>query len=224
MNAVSRNADDSLDHVKARLGGREKHDDVASAYLPVGKNGPQPPRLRRELLAVHKYVIPDQQSVFHRAGRNLKGLHDESNNEQTGHQHRRQRREKLNRSLTRFFRLRFFFLGHYCFPVNWAISALVHYSKCPIPASELKQMADRVGEVIKFITRRGTKWHVVLRTPHRPVNQQRPPDNVVPRNEAPVAAVQALVPIVSEHEILLLRNNEFAFLDQFLHLQPPSPL
>src|SRR5580692_10006494 len=110
------------------------------------------------------------------------------------------------------------------FPVSWANPPLVHYSKCPIPASELKQMADRVGEVIKFITRRGRNWHVTLCTPYRPINQQRPPDNIFPRNEAPIAAVQAFVPVISEHEIVPLRNYKFAIFHQFLHLQPPSPL
>src|SRR5580692_8839947 len=108
------------------------------------------------------------------------------------------------------------------FPVSWANPPLVHYSKCPIPASELKQMADRVGEVIKFITRRGGDWHVILCTPHRPVNQQRTTDNIFPRNEAPIAAVQALVSIISEHEIVLLGNDKFAIFHQLLHLQPPS--
>src|SRR6202044_1752017 len=52
---------------------------------------------------------------------------------------------------TRFFPIK---VGRY--------SPLVDYSKCPVPASKLKQMADCVGEVIKFITRRGRNRHVFL--------------------------------------------------------------
>src|SRR5271155_377127 len=87
MNAVSRNADDSLDHIQPRFRRREKYDDVTAVYLPVGQNGTKPPRPWRELLAVHKYVITDQQSVLHGTRWNLERLHDERNNKQTGYQH-----------------------------------------------------------------------------------------------------------------------------------------
>ena len=85
-------------------------------------------------------------------------------------------------------------------------------------------MADRVGEMIKFITRRGGSRHVVLHTPHRPIDQQGAPNDIFPRHEAPIAAVEALIAIVAQHEIVALRNNQFAVLDQFSHLQPPPPL
>ena len=72
----------------------------------------EPPGSRRELLAIHKHVVPDQQRVLHRTGRNLERLHDEGDDEQAGHQHGRQRRKKLDCGFARFFRLRIFFLGH----------------------------------------------------------------------------------------------------------------
>src|ERR1700680_4084837 len=110
MNAVSGNADDSLDYVEPRFRRRQKHDDITMAYLSIREDWTEPPRSRCELLTVHKHVISDEQSVFHRARRNLKCLHDESNNEQAGYQHCRQRREKLYRSFARLFRLRIFFI------------------------------------------------------------------------------------------------------------------
>src|SRR5271167_4933932 len=74
----------------------------------------------------------------------------------------------------------FFFMATKFCPVNGRCTPLVDYSKCPIPARYLKQMADRVGEVIKFITRRGRNRQIILHAPHRPIDQQRTSDNVFP--------------------------------------------
>src|SRR5579863_3774447 len=106
-------------------------------------------------------------------------------------------------------------------PVNGRCPPLVDYSKCPVPSRHLEQMTECIGEVIEFITRRRRNRQVVFHTPHRPINQQRPPDNVFSRNEAPVAAVVAVVSIIPEHEIIPFGNDQFAVFYQFLHLQPP---
>src|SRR5580704_2630891 len=107
----------------------------------------------------------------------------------------------------------FSFLATRFIPLKGRSPPLVDYSKCTVPARELKQMADRVGEVMKFITRGSRNRHVFVCTPHRPVNQQRPPDDVFTRHEAPVAAVQAVVSIISEHKIVPFRNDQLALLD-----------
>jgi hypothetical protein len=111
VNPVARNPYDALDNVKAWLRRRKKYNDVAMAYLPVRQDGTKPPRPRRELLAVHKDVVADQQSIFHRTGRNLKCLNDERNDEKPRYQYCRQRGEKLDCGFARFFRLRIFCLS-----------------------------------------------------------------------------------------------------------------
>ena len=114
MKAVAGDADDSLDHVKSGFGRRKKNNDIAVVYLAVRKNGAEPLRPRCELFAIYEYVVADQQRVLHRAGRNLKGLHDKGNDEEASYQYCCERCEELNRRFARFFRdLRIFFLSHY---------------------------------------------------------------------------------------------------------------
>ena len=85
-------------------------------------------------------------------------------------------------------------------------------------------MGRGVREVNEFITGAGGSWHVLVRVSDRPVDQQRTSDDIFVGHETPVAAVQALIPVITQHKIVSLRNNQFAVLDQFLHLQPPAPL
>ena len=67
-------------------------------------------RRGRELHPVHEDMVADQQRVFHRTGGNLESLQDERNDEQPGHQNRRQRGQKFDCSLARLFFLFLFFL------------------------------------------------------------------------------------------------------------------
>src|SRR5580692_6907236 len=92
-------------------------------------------------------------------------------------------------------------------PVNGRCPPLVDYSKCSVPPRHLEQMTECIREVIEFITRRRRNGQVIFHTPHRPINQQRPPHNVFPRHKAPVAAIVTVVSIIPEHEIIPLRDN-----------------
>src|ERR1022692_2799360 len=107
----------------------------------------------------------------------------------------------------------FSFLATRFCPVSGRCPPLVDYSKCAVPACQLEQMADCVGEMIKSITRGGRSWHFVLDTAHRPIDQQGTPNDVFPGNEAPVAAIEALIAIITEHEIMPFGNYQFAVLD-----------
>src|SRR5882762_9012486 len=79
VDAIAGQANDALYHIEARRHGGEKHHDIVMANFTIGKQRAHPPRSRRELDAIHKYVIADEQGVLHRAGWNLKSLQDEGN-------------------------------------------------------------------------------------------------------------------------------------------------
>src|ERR1700687_3111249 len=84
--------------------------------------------------------------------------------------------------------LSFSFLANlYPVPLNYCVLT-VHHSKRAVPARHLKQMGRGVGEVDEFITRRRCHRHILVRVPHRPVNQQRPSDYIFLGHEAPVTA------------------------------------
>src|SRR5262245_4378983 len=76
----------------------------------------------------------------------------------------------------------------------------------------------------KFITGRRGHRGIVVRIPHRPINQQRPTNHIFPWHEAPVAAIEALVAIIAEDEIISLRDNQLPVFDKLLHLEPPETL
>src|SRR5271169_5346103 len=107
VNPVSGHANDALHDIKSRGLGRQKHHDIPKPHVPIGKQRAHPRTPGRELDAVHKNVIADQQRVLHRTRWNLKRLHHKRDDEQPGYQHRCQRGEKLDRGL---LRLLFLFL------------------------------------------------------------------------------------------------------------------
>ena len=55
----------------------------------------------------------------------------------------------------------------------------------------------------------------------RKVDEQRLADDGGARNEAPIAAVLAVVAVVAEDEVAVRRDGELAVVDQRLHLNPP---
>src|ERR1700721_3252338 len=73
MDAVARQADDSLHHVKSGLGRREKHHDIAEMHVTIRKQWTDPGTARGELDAVHENVVADQQRVFHGTWGNVEG-------------------------------------------------------------------------------------------------------------------------------------------------------
>jgi hypothetical protein len=64
----------------------------------------------RELLAIHEYVVADEQRILHGTGGDLESLHDKRNNEKTSHQDGGERSKKFHRCLTRL--LVFFVFCH----------------------------------------------------------------------------------------------------------------
>ena len=103
MNPVAGHADDPLHHIHAsrcRVRMQEDHD-LAALRVAIGKQRPHPRSLGRKLDAVHEHMVADQQRVLHRTRRNLERLHHKRDDEQSGDQHRRQRRQKLDRGFLR---------------------------------------------------------------------------------------------------------------------------
>src|SRR5579862_2440 len=98
---------------------------------------------------------------------------------------------------------------------------LVDEPKGSIPPRDLKQMGHRVCEMKKFITGAGSARRLLSRVFERPVNHPRGADDVFPGNEPPIAAVEALIPIISQGKIGAFRNNQLPILDELMHLYPP---
>src|SRR6476660_5556112 len=82
-------------------------------------------------------------------------------------------------------------------------------------------MAHGIEESVKFITgsELSSRW---VGAAHGPVNQQRAPHNILPRNESPVPAVQAVIPVVAHDKVIAFRHDELVVHHQFLHLLPPG--
>src|SRR5580704_1523983 len=112
--------------------------------------------------------------------------------------------------------------GSFAFNSYVQLWRLFDHPKSAVPARHLEQMSGRISEMIKFITRCGRNRHVRVGVSHRPIDQQWASDDILLRHEPPVAAIQAFVPVIAQHEVIPLRNNEFAVLDQFFHFQPPA--
>src|SRR5581483_2590269 len=107
VNAVSGYPHYALYHVKARLGWREKDDDVAVARVTIRNYRSNPVGRRRKNFAINKNMVAYEQGVFHGTGRNFKCLHYKRDNEKSSDQHHRDGGEELNRGL--------FFLGLFRF-------------------------------------------------------------------------------------------------------------
>src|SRR5216684_4123828 len=243
MDVIARRANDAFHHVQPRFGRGQKYHNVPVAHIAIGKQGPGPRTLGGKLNPVHEDVIADQQCVFHRAGGDFERLHHKSDDEQTSHEYRCQRGEKLDRRLLRFlfhiavFGLVFFF-RQYAFHASsfpqsrivlkrpllqgQAEKFLVYQPQGAVPPCDLKQMCQPIGEVIKPAAERRSR--VPIPCFYRPVDHQRPPDNVFPRDESPEPAVLAVVAVVAHHKIVSLWDDELAVFYQFPHFQPPLSL
>src|SRR5690242_18704900 len=98
---------------------------------------------------------------------------------------------------------------------------LLYKSESPVPAGDLQDMAQRIQEPVKFIT--GSELHTGrIRIVNRPVDQQRPTNNILARHKSPVAAVKAVIAVVAHHEVIPFRNDELIVYNQLLHLGPPG--
>src|SRR5262249_22267302 len=111
------------------------------------------------------------------------------------------------------------FLANFRFPRMFC--QLTYQPECPIPASHLQEMRNRVSEMVEFITQRRRRRQITVGRTNGPVNEQRPADNVFPRDKSPIPAVGAVVPVVSHHEVVSLGHNQLSVFDKLWHLQPP---
>ena len=100
------------------------------------------------------------------------------------------------------------------------LTILINQAQSPIPARGLEDVCYRVSEVVQFITHRSGRRGIggIF---HRPVDQQRPSDDICLRYEAPVAAIVTVVPIVSHYKIMSLGNDQLSIFDQLVELYPP---
>src|SRR5579864_1138472 len=80
------------------------------------------------------------------------------------------------------------------FPYFLKIS--VYQPQRAIPARDLEEVRHGIRHMLQPAGRR-----IRVNGLHRPVNQQRPPDDIFARHEAPVTAVLAVIPVVPHHEI-----------------------
>src|SRR5579864_6467098 len=82
---------------------------------------------------------------------------------------------------------------------------LVYQPKGAVPARDLKDVSDCVGQVIEPALE-GCR-RISIPVPHRPVNHKRLPDNIFPRHKPPIAAVLTVVAVVAEYKVVSLGNN-----------------
>ena len=109
----------------------------------------------------------------------------------------------------------------FCSLISIVIPASADHPESPFPAGDLEHMADREGKVIKSITHGWRRGRSSLTFAGRPVDQQRPSNNIFTRHESPVAAVLAVVAIVSHHKIVAFGNNQLVVFHQLGHFFPP---
>src|SRR3984885_14371419 len=89
---------------------------------------------------------------------------------------------------------------------------LIHQPQRPVPARDLEEMSHRVNKVRQFAGYGSWCSDLAISFLYRPVNQQRPPNNIGLRHKPPIAAVVTIVPIVPHHKIMSLGNNELSIL------------
>src|SRR5579859_3878041 len=96
----------------------------------------------------------------------------------------------------------------------------MNYTKNALPARKCREACREFPVVSESIIR--GLLHIRRRwPPYRKVNYQRTRNNRLPRHKSPRAGIETVIPVVSEHKVLVGRDYEFAVLRQRLHLLPP---
>src|SRR6202041_1255815 len=98
---------------------------------------------------------------------------------------------------------------------------LIHQPQRPVPPRDLEEMRGCVNKVRQFASYGTWCSDLAISFLYRPVNQQRPPNNIGLRHKPPIAAAVTIVPILPHHKIMSLGNNELSILYQFSKLHPP---
>ena len=102
----------------------------------------------------------------------------------------------------------------------WTAVASPDSFECPIPAGLVEEVNDRVQESGNSLGEFSLRV-LALRGFERPVDEHRPADHMFLGDEAPVAAVQAHVAVVSHPEVALGGHYDVAVFDVRVHRQLP---
>src|SRR5579871_6178351 len=84
----------------------------------------------------------------------------------------------------------------------------VYQPERSVPARDLEDVRHGVGEVMKPTLKRILR--IAIPIAHGPVNDQRASDDVFARNESPIAAVLAIVAVISHYEVIALWHDQLA--------------
>src|ERR1700683_161161 len=84
---------------------------------------------------------------------------------------------------------------------------LTHQPKSTFPARDLEHVSHRVSEMKKSITHGWRSGKIVAHITRRPINQKWASNDVFSRHESPIAAVLAVIAVITQHEILSLGDN-----------------
>src|ERR1700733_14504966 len=82
-------------------------------------------------------------------------------------------------------------------------------------------MSHRVNKVRQFASYGSWRSDLAISFLYRPVNQQRPPNNIGLWHKPPIAAVVTIVPIVPHPKKMSLGKNDLPILYKFSKLPPP---
>src|SRR5208283_1425848 len=120
-------------------------------------------------------------------------------------------------SLSSWFQPNAFFLGS---RVTACLGRLLHGPQHAAPPQAFDQVGYIVRQTRKSIRRRSTSDGDSAPI-HRPVNQQRTANNILGRNEAPIARVVAVVAIVAEDKKRAFGDNKLVAIHKPPRLQKP---
>src|SRR5438105_3585933 len=90
----------------------------------------------------------------------------------------------------------------------------------PVPARQLQYVHQHIPETIEFITACRGRCLVV----QRPVNEPRPSYDILRRHKSPVAAVETVLAVVAQNEVISRRHHQLSTLQPRMHLSPPLRL
>src|ERR1700739_3579671 len=99
-------------------------------------------------------------------------------------------------------------------------TALMNYAKNALPARKGRE-ACREFPIVSESIIRGLLHICARRPPYREVDHQGPRNDRPARHKSPGTIIVAVIPVVSEHKVLISRNHKFPVSRQCLHLSPP---
>src|SRR5215469_752567 len=91
---------------------------------------------------------------------------------------------------------------------SFVVAKLIHPMKDPVPAGFVKEMNDHAEPARAAFTPR-CPLHLVGSRLERPIHEHRAANDVFSWDEAPIAAVKALLPIIAHGEVITFRYYQF---------------